>query len=99
MSLKGEGTVIMKHRRGICLLIGLTLGCIALLGSYFVGRNWDSFTIPLSAVPVNSETAQTETTAPISQLLNINTATFEQLQTQAHREYYRRYRPLNLSAQ
>ena len=71
----------MKHRRGICLLIGLTLGCIALLGSYFVGRNWDSFTIPLSAVPPNSEAVQIETVAPITPLLNINTATFEQLQT------------------
>jgi len=68
----------MKHRRGIYLLVGLTFGCIVFLVGFFTGRNWS---IPVSAVPASSESTQTEITATPPQLLNINTATAEQLQT------------------
>ena len=73
----------MKHRHGMCLLLGLTLAGVVFLGGFFAGRNWGSFPVLVSATPTVSESANAETAAavPASQTVNINTATAEQLQT------------------
>ena len=73
----------MKDRRGIVLLLALSfLGCAYLIGFFILG-NYRAF--PMLAKALSPETAIVNTepaaTAPTGNLVNINTATAEQLQT------------------
>lgn len=75
----------MKKHSGIWILFGICLVCLSFLGGFYIGRNLGGGDVLVSAIPDNT-TAPTEfsqnTTAQTSPagLLNINTATSEQLQ-------------------
>ena len=73
----------MKKCRGICLLVGLTMVAMTFLGGFFAGRNYGSFPQSAAAAPI---AADPESTQPVSthsptEIININTATAQQLQT------------------
>jgi len=73
----------MKSRRGIYLLITLTLIGCSFLGGFFTGRNLSAFPANTISTSQSPGIVQTEpsSTAVSPTLVNINTATAEQLQT------------------
>lgn len=73
----------MKDRRGIALLLTLaSLGCAFLVGFFALG-NYSAFPLLTKAFSPGTDIVNTElaATAPAGKLVNINTATAEQLQT------------------
>ncbi len=68
----------MKNRGLFCLVLICCI-CIAFTVGLFVGRNFNHSEITLSTVPASTAAAESSTNVP-SQLLNINTATADQLQ-------------------
>lgn len=74
----------MKKPR-IHILIIITCVFAAFIIGFFAGRNINRTPVQISAMPaatVPAESASDETTSPTeSQIININTATLEQLQT------------------
>ena len=63
----------MKKSAFWCLLL-ICCSCIAFMGGFYVGRNFSRAAVQVEVLPLATQSGE-------QQLVNINTATLEQLQT------------------